>query len=80
MSVGRYDQEAKQNDDKAHVWDYARDVCLRCGHAHYGDVDHGPCRECNGTGSVEEEFQPRTLDDLEQEDFDMLEAALRTKP
>lgn len=33
------------------------------------------CLECQGSGSVEEEVQPRTLDDLEQEDFDMLEAA-----
>ena len=34
------------------------------------------CDTCEGSGSVEEEVQPRTLDDLEQEDFDMLEAAL----
>jgi DnaJ-class molecular chaperone len=34
------------------------------------------CDVCDGSGSVEEEVQPRTLEDLEQEDFDMLEAAL----
>lgn len=33
------------------------------------------CRECQGSGSVEVEPEPRTLNDLEQEDFDMLEAA-----
>lgn len=32
------------------------------------------CETCEGSGSVEEEVQPRTLADLEQEDFDMLEA------
>jgi len=47
-----------------------------CGHPHRGDVDHGPCPECQGTGSVEVEVETRTLDDLELEDFDMLEAAL----
>jgi hypothetical protein len=47
-----------------------------CGHGHYGDVDHGICTVCNGRCIVEEEVQPRTLADLEQEDFDMLEAAL----
>lgn len=56
---------------------------IRCGlmyepgesHAHMGDVDRGPCPYCNGSGSVEEETAVRTLADLEQEDFDMLEAA-----
>ena len=47
-----------------------------CSHAHMGEVDYGPCEECNGSGSVEEEFPARTLEDLEQEDFDMIEAAL----
>ncbi len=32
------------------------------------------CETCQGSGSVEEEVQPRTLNDLEQEDFDMIEA------
>lgn len=46
-----------------------------CGHPHRGEVDNGPCTTCDGSGSVEEQIQPRTLADLEQEDFDMLEAA-----
>lgn len=41
-----------------------------CGHGHRGDVDYGPCDHCHGSGSVEVEFPPRTLDDLEQEDFE----------
>lgn len=45
-----------------------------CNHAHMGEVDHGMCRDCNGSGDTEEEQPPRTLMDLEQEDFDMLEA------
>jgi len=45
-----------------------------CGHPHHGEVDHGPCEACAGSGSIEIETEPRTLDDLEQEDFDMLEA------
>lgn len=45
-----------------------------CGHAHRGEVDHGPCEACNGTGDIEEEIHVRSFDDLEQEDFDMLEA------
>lgn len=45
-----------------------------CGHPHMGEVDHGICTTCNGRGDVEEEAEPRTLMDLEQEDFDMLEA------
>lgn len=32
------------------------------------------CEECQGSGSVEVEPEPRTLNDLEQEDFDMIEA------
>jgi hypothetical protein len=47
-----------------------------CGHVHYGDVDYGPCEECQGSGSVEEDQPARTLADLEQEDFDMIEGAL----
>lgn len=47
-----------------------------CNHAHMGDVDRGPCEECRGSGSVEEETRPRTLADLEDEDFDMIEGAL----
>lgn len=46
-----------------------------CGHPHMGEVDHGLCRVCDGAGVVEEETAHRTLADLEQEDFDMLEAA-----
>lgn len=45
-----------------------------CGHPHRGEVDRGPCETCEGSGSVEEETAVRTLADLEQEDFDMLEA------
>lgn len=44
-------------------------------HAHMGEVDHGICTACAGAGVVEEETAVRTLADLEQEDFDMLEAA-----
>lgn len=44
-------------------------------HPHMGDVDHGLCLVCNGACVVDEETEPRTLADLEQEDFDMLEAA-----
>lgn len=32
------------------------------------------CETCDGSGSVEEETAVRTLADLEEEDFDMLEA------
>lgn len=32
------------------------------------------CETCEGKGDVEEEVEPRTLMDLEQEDFDMIEA------
>ncbi|MET4187666.1 RecJ-like exonuclease [Bradyrhizobium sp. JR1.7] len=45
-----------------------------CGHPHMGEVDHGTCPICSGRGDVEVEHPPRTLMDLEQEDFDMLEA------
>lgn len=45
-----------------------------CGHSHMGEVDRGMCTACNGRGDIEEEHPPRTLLDLEQEDFDMLEA------
>jgi hypothetical protein len=45
-----------------------------CGHAHMGEVDRGICETCRGTGSVEEEHQPRTLDDMEQELLDMIDA------
>lgn len=48
-----------------------------CGHGHRGDVDYGICQGCNGKGDIEEEQPPRTLMDLEQEDFDMIEAACR---
>lgn len=64
-------------------------ACPAChgegGHSYPVDIDrrdgsliesHSICRECDGSGSVEEEVQPRTLSDLEQEDFDMLEAAV----
>lgn len=44
-------------------------------HAHMGEVDHGLCLVCDGAGIVEIEAERRTLADLEQEDFDMLEAA-----
>jgi hypothetical protein len=47
---------------------------LGCGHPHMGEVDHGMCQTCDGRGDIEEEQPPRTLMDLEQEDFDMLEA------
>lgn len=47
-----------------------------CNHAHMGEADHGPCEECHGSGSVEEHQPIRALSDLEQEDFDMIEAAL----
>ncbi len=45
-----------------------------CGHGHRGDVDYGICQGCNGKGDIETEAVPRTLMDLEQEDFDMIEA------
>lgn len=41
-----------------------------CGHGHRGEVDRGPCPECHGACVVETDAEPRTLDDLEQEDFD----------
>lgn len=47
------------------------------GYNHYNGEPHTRwtrCDACEGSGSVEEEVQPRTLDDLEQEDFDMIEA------
>lgn len=47
-----------------------------CGHPHMGEVDRGMCMACAGSGSIEEDQPPRTLADLEQEDFDMLEAEL----
>lgn len=45
-----------------------------CNHPHYGDVDRGPCHACDGTGTLDMEIETRDLGDLEQEDFDMLEA------
>lgn len=45
-----------------------------CGHPHMGEVDHGICPVCRGACVVEEEAAIRTLADLEQEDYDMLEA------
>lgn len=47
-----------------------------CNHAHMGEVDYGICDVCKGSGSVEEETSPRTLADLEQEDFDFIQAKL----
>lgn len=49
-----------------------------CGHPHMGDVCHGLCPTCHGSCVVETEIQPRTLADLEQEDFDMMEAKIAT--
>lgn len=37
------------------------------------------CSECRGACVLEEEHAPRTLLDLEQEDFDMMEASLDHK-
>lgn len=48
-----------------------------CGHPHRGEVDYGICTECQGRGDVDEDQPPRTLMDLEQEDYDMLEAKAR---
>lgn len=45
-----------------------------CGHPHIGEVDYGLCQECHGACVVEIQAEPRTLADLEQEDFDMIEA------
>jgi RecJ-like exonuclease len=39
--------------------------------------DAGMCPTCEGACVVETEAEPRTLMDLEQEDFDMLEAKCR---
>ena len=47
-----------------------------CGHPHMGEVDCGLCPECHGACVVEIEDEVRTLADLEQEDFDMIEAGL----
>ena len=47
-----------------------------CNHPHMGEVDHGRCEECHGSGSVEEECPLRTLQDLEDEDMEMIEGAL----
>lgn len=47
-----------------------------CGHPHMGDVCHGLCTECHGAGVVEIESTPRTLADLEQEDWDEMQAKL----
>jgi hypothetical protein len=48
-----------------------------CDHPHMGEVDRGLCPICGGAGCVEIKTEPRTLADLEQEDFDMIEAAAR---
>lgn len=45
-----------------------------CGHPHMGEVDYGLCQTCQGACVVEIEDEPRTLADLEQEDFDLIEA------
>ena len=47
-----------------------------CGHPHMGDVYHGICGDCHGAGVVEEEAAPATLADLDQEDYDELQAEL----
>lgn len=45
-----------------------------CGHPHRGEVDHGECETCQGRGEIEECPILRTLDDLEEEFSEMLEA------
>jgi DnaJ-class molecular chaperone len=47
------------------------------GQAWDGTDDGYLCPTCNGACVVEEEIEPRTLMDLEQEDYDMLEAKCR---
>lgn len=39
--------------------------------AKWGDgspTDYGPCRTCGGSGELEQEFECRTLEDLDEED------------
>ena len=54
------------------------DECPRCygegrdlgAPSKWGDgspTDYGPCRACGGSGEVEQEFECRTLEDLEDE-------------
>lgn len=38
-----------------------------CGHPHRGEVDRGPCPDCNGSGTIMVEPEPRTLEDMEIE-------------
>lgn len=45
-----------------------------CGHPHMGDRDIGLCDECQGACVIDVETAARTLADLEQEDYDMMEA------
>lgn len=47
-----------------------------CGHPHQGEVDRGPCPECEGACVIEAQVEPRTLSDLDDEDFDMMQAQL----
>lgn len=45
-----------------------------CGHPHRGDVDHGICLHCNGTGEMPTEAAAG-LDDLEERCGDHEQAA-----
>lgn len=45
-----------------------------CGHPHMGEVCEGLCPTCHGSCDEEIEPEHRTLADLDQEDYDMLEA------
>lgn len=36
-----------------------------CGHAHKGEVDRGPCPECNGAGAVEIQVEQIEMTDLD---------------
>lgn len=47
-----------------------------CGHGHHGEVDRGLCPECHGACVIEAQIEPRTLSDLDEEDFEEMQAQL----
>ena len=45
-----------------------------CGHPHMGEVDCGLCRDCEGACVIEVDDYPITLADLDEQDYEEIEA------
>lgn len=52
-------------------WQRAWTYELGCGFAHEDVADVGPCPDCKGLGEKLVPYEPRTLDDIEEEDAEM---------